>query len=62
MKHLPVVGRGGDSRKDRKRKLLGLIRYDSIARCLRSVDYLLSRTSQTAHAHRLPRPDDASGR
>ncbi|CAA7407878.1 unnamed protein product [Spirodela intermedia] len=35
VKHLPVVGRGGDSRKDRKRKLLGLIRYDSIARCLR---------------------------
>ncbi|XP_078443437.1 chloride channel F isoform X2 [Wolffia australiana] len=35
VKHLPVVRRGGDWRRDGKRKLSGLIHYDSISHCLR---------------------------
>ncbi|MQM19165.1 hypothetical protein Taro_052165, partial [Colocasia esculenta] len=35
VKQLPVVRRGGNQRRDRKRKLLGLLQYDSITQCLR---------------------------
>ncbi|KAL5707026.1 hypothetical protein ACHQM5_025125 [Ranunculus cassubicifolius] len=35
IKQLPVVRRGGESRKERKRRVVGLLHYDSLRRCLR---------------------------
>lgn len=35
IKQLPVVRRGGEARKDRKRRVIGLVDYDSIRGCLR---------------------------
>lgn len=35
VKQLPVVRRGGDPKKDRKRKVVALLNYDSIWHCLR---------------------------
>ena len=37
IKQLPVVKRGGDPRNGWKRRLVALLRYDSIGRCLRLV-------------------------
>ncbi|KAF8414336.1 hypothetical protein HHK36_002337 [Tetracentron sinense] len=34
IKQLPVVGRGGDSRKERKRRIIALLHYNSIRLCL----------------------------
>ena len=42
VKHLPIVERGGNLSMEGKRKLLGIIYYDSISYCLRSVMFFFS--------------------
>lgn len=40
VKQLPVVRRGGEPRKERKRRVIALLHYDSIRRCLRLASVL----------------------
>ncbi|KAK4538968.1 hypothetical protein RGQ29_032097 [Quercus rubra] len=41
IKQLPVVKRGVESNKERKRRIIALLHYDSIWNCLRFFDFIV---------------------